>query len=131
MMPSTDSQAAQHAGGWIVLGGLFLLACYSFQYPNHAAPKLMPGTSIQLGIDVNRASAEELACIPGVGVQLAQRIVSFREDHGPFQSLNQLEQVPGIGSAKAAQLAESLLPLDVHPTHVAASPAAVPARADR
>lgn len=111
MMPPTDSQATRHTGGWIALGGTFILACLLFKLPQPSAPSITAGESIQLGIDVNVASESELACIPGVGEGLAKRIVGYREAHGPLRSLSQLEEVPGVGPAKAAQLAEALLPL--------------------
>lgn len=122
MTPPQDSQVARHTGGWIVLGGVFILACLYFKLPQAAGPLLAPGDNIRLGIDVNRATAAELSCIPGVGDGLARRIVEYRETNGPFHSLGQLEQVAGIGPAKAAQLAEALLPLDEKPTRIAASP---------
>ncbi len=90
--------------------------------PRSASSSLQPDATIQLGIDVNQASEAELACIPGVGTSLAKRIVDFREEHGPFSTLSQLEQVPGVGPAKVQQLAEALLPLDGKPLRVAASP---------
>lgn len=125
MMPPSDSQAAQHTGGWIVMGALFILACLYFRLPTPLAPTITPKENIQLGIDVNQADESELACIPGVGNSLARSIVQYRKDHGPFQSLSQLEYVPGVGPAKAAQLAEALLPLPLSepPTRIAAVPA--------
>ncbi|MBI2071867.1 MAG: helix-hairpin-helix domain-containing protein [Gemmatimonadetes bacterium] len=48
-------------------------------------------------IDLDRASAEELARLPRIGPALAARIVAYREEHGPFGSLEALDQVPGIG----------------------------------
>lgn len=121
-MPQSDSQAARHTRGWIVLGGLFLLACLVFKMPRQTSSTLDLYATIELGIDVNRASEAELACIPGVGASLARRIVNFREQYGPFVSLSQLEQVPGVGPAKVAQLAEALLPLEEKPARLAASP---------
>lgn len=121
-MPQADAQAARHTRGWIVLGGLFMLACLAFKMPSQNSPTLETDATIQLGIDVNQASEAELACIPGVGASLAARIVNFREQHGPFVSLSQLEQVPGVGPAKVAQLAEALLPLEEKPARLAASP---------
>ncbi len=49
-------------------------------------------------INLNTASAEELTSLPGIGEVLAARIVAYREEHGPFQTLDDLMQVSGIGS---------------------------------
>lgn len=61
---------------------------------------LTPGETI----DPNRASAVELARLPGVGPALAERIVAFREEHGGFPTLSSLVEVPGIGSATLERL---------------------------
>lgn len=46
------------------------------------------------------ASAEQLAqALNGVGLKKAQAIVSYREEYGPFKTLDDLKQVPGMGSA--------------------------------
>lgn len=50
-------------------------------------------------IDVNAASAAELAMLPGLGPSLAERIVAYRQAHGPFASLDDLMRVKGIGPA--------------------------------
>lgn len=50
-------------------------------------------------IDVNTAGAAVLESLPGVGPTLAQRIVEYRETNGPFQSPEDLVDVPGIGPA--------------------------------
>jgi competence protein ComEA len=55
-----------------------------------------PTVSAEQLIDINRATVEDLQRLPGVGPILAQRIVSYRETHGPFQSPEQLAEVPGI-----------------------------------
>jgi competence protein ComEA len=47
-------------------------------------------------IDVNTADAETLATIPGIGGGLAERIVAFREENGPFASVDELLDVAGI-----------------------------------
>jgi len=49
-------------------------------------------------VNLNTASAEELTSLPGIGEVLAARIVAYREEHGPFQTLDDLMQVSGIGS---------------------------------
>jgi competence protein ComEA len=55
-------------------------------------------------IDVNTASVETLDELPGVGPAIAQAIVTYRDEHGPFGSVDELVDVPGIGEAKLAQL---------------------------
>ena len=51
-------------------------------------------------VSLNSASTEELDTLPGIGPSLAQQIVSYREAQGPFRSIDQLTEVPGIGPAK-------------------------------
>jgi comEA protein len=51
----------------------------------------------QQPVNINTASAEELIKIPGVGKSLAQRIIDFREEHGPFKKAEDLLKVRGIG----------------------------------
>ena len=55
-------------------------------------------------IDVNTATLDQLQQIPGVGPVLAQRIVTYREQNGGFQSVEQLTEVSGIGEATFAQM---------------------------
>jgi competence protein ComEA len=55
-------------------------------------------------VALNRATAEELDCLPGIGPALAARIVGDRERRGPFRRVEELERVPGIGPVVAARL---------------------------
>ena len=51
-------------------------------------------------VSINTASAEALAqAMNGVGLKKAQAIVSYREEYGPFKTLDDLKQVPGMGSS--------------------------------
>jgi len=54
---------------------------------------LLPGESI----DVDRADVSEITRLPRVGPALAQRIVAWRTEHGPFGSLSRLDSVSGVG----------------------------------
>jgi len=57
-------------------------------------------------ININTASAKELDEIPGIGPAMAERIISFRTEKGPFKRPEDLKEVSGIGDKKYAQMAE-------------------------
>ena len=57
-------------------------------------------------VNINTASASDLEKLPGIGPALAQRIVEYRDSHGPFASVDALTDVPGIGKAKLEALRE-------------------------
>lgn len=56
-------------------------------------------------IDLNRADAAALEELPGVGATLAERIVVWREEQGPFTTVEELREVAGIGEKLFAQVA--------------------------
>ena len=55
-------------------------------------------------LDLNAAAEEELTALPGIGEALARRIVEYREANGPFESVEALTEVSGIGPGKLAAL---------------------------
>lgn len=55
-------------------------------------------------LDINKASAQELEALPQIGPALAQRIVEFRTQQGPFRSVDDLLKVQGIGEKLLARL---------------------------
>ena len=57
-------------------------------------------------VNINNATAEQLETLPGVGEVLAQRIMEYRADKGPFSSVEQLRNVEGIGPKKFEQIKE-------------------------
>lgn len=57
-------------------------------------------------LNINTATAAELETLPGVGPVLAERIVSWRNDHGPYTSVDALDAVSGIGAKMLAGIRE-------------------------
>ena len=55
-------------------------------------------------IDLNTASAKELEKLPGLGKTKAAAVVAYREQNGPFASVEQLDKVKGIGKATVEKL---------------------------
>lgn len=58
----------------------------------------------EYSININTASAEELCGLPGIGVELAGRIVKFREENGMFRGIGDILDVKGIGFATFAKI---------------------------
>jgi len=59
-------------------------------------------------ISLNQADVTELEDLPGVGPVLADRIVAHREANGPFETVEDLLEVPGIGEAKLAAMRDAI-----------------------
>jgi competence protein ComEA len=75
------------------------------------APSSSGGAGSPAGpIHLNTATAEELETIPGVGPVTAQRIIDFREQNGPFRSVDELDAVSGIGPKRLEQMRELVAP---------------------
>ncbi len=101
----------------LVLTTLFLCALLWLYWQDRQA-ELTLGTSVETEIQVpqaefipevtlvhlNTASEEELTTLPGIGEALARRIVAYREANGPFETVEELMEVSGIGEKKFAEL---------------------------
>jgi len=48
-------------------------------------------------ININTADAATLETLPKIGPTMAQRIVEYRQANGPFQTIADIQKVPGIG----------------------------------
>ena len=63
-------------------------------------------------VNINTAGADELESLPGIGPVLAQRIVDYRTEHGPFRSAEELTQVEGIGRATMESIQDHIITED-------------------
>ena len=55
-------------------------------------------------IDLNTATSEQLQTLPGIGPVYADRIIEYRNTHGPFTSVSQLLNISGIGQKRLAAI---------------------------
>ncbi|HRP75259.1 MAG TPA: helix-hairpin-helix domain-containing protein [Rhodocyclaceae bacterium] len=70
---------------------------------------LSPMAAIATGpVDINAADAASLEQVKGIGPAKASAIVQFREQNGPFASVDDLVQVPGLGEKTVAQIRDQL-----------------------
>jgi len=82
-------------GVWIVPATLIAAP----QQPSHQSGKVQPRP-----VNINSASSEELQVIPGIGVTLAERIIAYRTENGPFKNTEALTSVRGIGEKSLTKL---------------------------
>ncbi|MFH1009322.1 MAG: ComEA family DNA-binding protein [Candidatus Latescibacterota bacterium] len=57
-------------------------------------------------VPLNTATAEELERLPRIGPKMAQKIVQWRTDHGPFLTLDDLAKIPGIGEKTLEEIGD-------------------------
>jgi competence protein ComEA len=57
-------------------------------------------------VNLNTATLDQLDTLPGIGPTLAERILQWRQQHGQFSSVDELQEVSGIGPMKFEQLVD-------------------------
>jgi competence protein ComEA len=75
----------------------------SLVLPGATATK-SPSESNQDLININTATAAELDVLPGIGPTIAQRIVDYREENGPFDAIEDIMKVSGVGPSTFDQI---------------------------
>lgn len=74
--------------------------------PRETSPKATQPKKeeVSFPVNINTATARELEALPGIGEVIAQRIIDYRNTHGPFGSVDELINIKGIGEKKLAEL---------------------------
>jgi len=107
----TRHPTSQERGLVILIGAALLASGIATFFSLHHRPpayesgpiilrdvRVISPTFTEIGkVNVNEATAAELERLPGIGKTLAARIIAYREEHGPFASLDELRNVTGIG----------------------------------
>ena len=73
--------------------------------PKPASPAKQADVAL---VNVNTAVLADLEILPGVGASIAQRIIAYRDEHGPFPTVESLTQVTGIGNKKLQLFADQI-----------------------
>lgn len=108
-------RADQAVVGTLVLAALVSMTCWWYRQGG-AEGRLIeidrePKRIVRFEVDVNKADWPELAQLPGIGEKLAQRIVSTREERGPFLDHSELRRVRGIGPKTLEKMRPYLRPI--------------------
>lgn len=74
----------------------------------NATPQRLAGDVGGGQVSLNQATKEELQTLPGIGPAKAEAILTYRQEHGGFQRVEDLKEVPGIGEKTFAQLADHI-----------------------
>ena len=61
-------------------------------------------SDVSFPININTATAQQLEALPGIGPTYAQRIIDYRNAHGPYTSPSQLLNISGIGEKRLAAI---------------------------
>jgi len=61
------------------------------------SPAAKPAATAAAPVNLNTATAEQLATIPGVGPKMAERIIEYRQKNGGFKKVEDLMNVSGVG----------------------------------
>ena len=69
---------------------------------------LLLSTAAGAALNLNTATKDELVGLPGIGPAKAQAIVDYRNQHGPFRSIDELRKVKGIGEKLFNQIKPEL-----------------------
>lgn len=78
---------------------VFIVLSFAFIHTVHAS----------VGVDLNTSSRTHLETVPGIGPGKAKAIVEYRTQHGPFKSVDELENVSGFGKKTIEKIRSKLI----------------------
>jgi len=121
--PSEKSESTEASHSWVsradavavfVLAVIFLAWVASIFVRQRLAGKdvqVLPTgeAAARYLVDLNRADAVELMLLPGIGEVRANRIVDWRTEHGPFQTLDEVGKATGLSAKGAEKLREFVI----------------------
>lgn len=96
----------------IVIGGIVAWCRYSPSQPVEISIPQVGEEQERQKIDINRAEVRQLKTLPGIGDILAQRIVDYRQENGPFHDTSELTEVAGIGTGRYEQIKDLITVAD-------------------
>lgn len=100
-LPSTGSDARRPAA---TQDSGHLVATQDSRHPDAGVSSNSASSTGNLLVPVNTAPASELQKLPGIGPKLAEAIIEYRTRSGPFERVDQLLEVRGIGPAKLGRI---------------------------
>ena len=118
--PHARSRSAQAS---LVVFAVALLALIAYRSYGPKLSARPTDLAVASPVDLNTGDRAELQQVPGIGPGMAERILGYRQTHGPFASVEELQSVPGVGDKTLDKLRPFLT---VH-----AAPIAPPADAER
>ena len=86
----------------VLLCSLYVMVSVQSTFAAKTAPKGSAGSpaaemSVAAPLNINAAEVESLTSLPGIGQKMAERISAYRDENGPFKSVDDLLNVKGIG----------------------------------
>ena len=103
----------KHMSAWLALG-IFAIGCFigtpgwADHHEATEAAEATEATEATGPIDINMADAATLQTLPGIGETKAAAIIAHRGENGPFQALEDLKNVNGIGDKTFEGLKEKI-----------------------
>jgi competence protein ComEA len=85
--------------------GVMVVGCWAAWWARPVRADRIAREPTGMVIDVNRADADTLALLPGIGPRVARRIVDYRQRHGRFERVQGLDEVAGIGAQTLNKIA--------------------------